>query len=207
MENSIKGIEFTISEIYHLKISTTPENWQVVWGNATFDRYAGLVINPASVSASTHETAAALVLCKHPASLNATDFAFRCAMTVDRQLRQGTPPNPWEVGWIGFNWTYDAAGKKKTNFFVAKTNGIQLENSFDEIGETFLFTAPLPTIQVGTYYDIQLIKQGKNLKAWVDGNVVLDITNPNLYNVPGQLAFYSEDAVVRFQNVSFIKTA
>lgn len=190
-----------------MKIATIASNFKTVWGTATYSSHDGVVITPSVIATKPSETSAPLVMCSHPETLNARNFELSIIMTTDKQLRTGSAPNAWETFWLGFNWTTDSNGKKKCNFFQVKTNGCQLSTAFDEVGETFIATPSAPVMTVGVYNLVKIKKVEKHVQVWVDDVLVIDVTDPRIYDVAGGIGLYSEDSVARFQYLDFKKLA
>ena len=81
-------------------------------------------------------------------------------MTLDMktvmQLRQNTPPNPWETAWIFWHWT--------DNFhyyaLVLKTNGFQIEkkdnNNHNDSAEIYLIDVSHPKVKLGQWQTITI---------------------------------------------------
>ena len=155
-------------------------------------------------------THAALALSNQYISNPVTDFVATVVVSTEQQLR--TPPaNSWEVFWFFFNYTSDSMtsdGNKNTNYFVLKTNGIELGKAFSSIGQTYLSTLTSPLNTIGQIYTLTFNKLGQHLVVLLDGVKVLDYTgtaDPNtLINTPGTFGIYTEDARVHIYSVNVI---
>jgi hypothetical protein len=178
-------------------------NWRVEYdgfGSVRFDE-DGLEFAPAAAR-SPEETHAVLLLSKAVALAPLRDFRAQLRVATLAQLR--TPvPNDWEVFWLFFNYTVDARGKKRTAYVAVKPSGIELGLAFDEVGQTFLATTASGARPVGVAYDLEVLKQGQRLRVWVDAELALDYRGGGLYDEPGNVGLYSEDARVRVESARF----
>ena len=95
---------------------------------------------------SPDETHSALLTSKRTWS----DQTFSFTTTTLAQLRQGSAPNPWEVGWVLWHYT------DNTHFysFIAKPNGWELgkEDPAYPGAQRFLASGPSPTYPVGAWH-------------------------------------------------------
>lgn len=178
------------------------KDWQVVsdgYGTVTFDPVRGIVMTPKAASPSDPDgTHASLLLSTQTLRKPLKDFEATVTFTNEAQLREGAPPNAWEVFWLLFNYTLDDAGKKKTNYVTVKPTGLEVGTAFDEVGQEFLLTNPSPAIQVGQTHTMKVSKTGQRVKIVLDGKPVADFESTgDLYDVPGALGLYCEDARVR----------
>lgn len=182
-------------------IPTSAPNWQTVYdgyGSVTFSAQQGIVLQP-QTAASADDTHAALVLLRPTLLQPQRDFILTLTATTERQLRQPSP-NPWEVFWVYFNFRTDAAGRKSTNYFLIKPNGVELGRANDELAQTYLYTAAHPTLPVGQVAHWRLVKLGRKVTVWINGTKVMAFSGA-VYDVPGAIALYCEDARVRVQDV------
>jgi hypothetical protein len=165
----------------------------------TYSATSGIVLAP-QVSTEPSETHAALTLAKLPKMRN-----FRAALTVttEQQLRLNSPPNPWEVFWLFFNYNPTATGKN-TNYFLLKPNGVELGVAKQQIGQTFLQTGAAPAPAVGAANKIDIEKIGTRVRIWVNGILAVDRTG-GLIDVEGSIGLYTEDARARITQVKVTK--
>lgn len=185
----------------------TAEYWDVIYdgyGFVSFDAINGIILEPKAAS-SPGETHAALAISKLTQQSPLTNFKVTVKVTTEQQLRTPTP-NGWECFWIFFNYTIGTNGKKITNYFTLKTNGIELGTAYDEVGQTFLVTESTPQLQIGVANEITLIKQGQQLQVTIDGKIILTydgVTMPTpLIDTAGSIGLYTEDARVKIHSVN-----
>lgn len=187
-------------------IPLTEASWVVVYdgyGSVTFDD-GGIVMEPMA-STSAGETHAALVLAKTTVITPLSEFCLTIEATTEAQLRSSAP-NPWEVFWIFFNTVFDD-GHEETNYFILKTNGIELGRAFDGGDEQeYLVTDNTPQLVLGSRVRYVLRKSPGALTVSIDDIPVIDYTNGTdpdfLYEHAGAIGLYTEDARVRVHSVS-----
>lgn len=154
-----------------------------------------MVIAP-MVSTSAGETHAPLVL--GPTISGDVDFTVR--MKTDSQLRKNSTPNPWEVGWVLWDYTDD------THFYslVLKPNGWELgkEDPAYPGAQRFLTTGSSPTFPIGQWNTIRITRSGNNLKAYVNGALLTSFTDNERPYSGGRIGLYNEDAVTRFDDIT-----
>ncbi len=182
----------------------TAEDWDVVsngFGSVSFDPVTGIILEPKAAT-DPAETHASLLLSKFTEQSPLANFKITIKASTDQQLR--TPaPNPWECFWIFFNYTTGSNGKKVTNYFAFKTNGIELGTAYDEAGQTFLATSGTPTLQIGVSNEMSLTKQGQQLQVSIDGKIVMtyDGSGLPLIDTKGSIGLYTEDAKVHISSI------
>lgn len=184
----------------------TAAEWPVVYdgeGTVVFDT-DGILMAP-KVATAASETHAALLLSQLTLTQPVQNFKATITYTNVSQLRTGSAPNAWEVFWVFFNYTLDGVGKKKTNYVLVKPSGIEIGKAFDEVGQEFLLTHATPTIQIGTPYTLTITKNGPRVTILLDGVLAAEYESAavpkDLYDVPGAIGLYSEDAQVRVSSV------
>lgn len=189
-------------------VSLTAADWDIISngeGTVTFDA-DGILMTPKAATASD-VTHAIWLLAKSTESKLLQNFKATIKYTNIAQLRTGSEPNGWEVFWLFFNYTVDGVGKKVTNYATIKPSGTEVGRAFDEKGQEFLVTNGTPTLQIGTTHTITVTKNGTNVKVLHDGVVAADFTSevaPSakyIYDVPGSIGLYCEDAQVRVSSV------
>lgn len=142
------------------------------------------------------ETHAALVL--GPAV--AGDFTLEVSAATARQLRSGSPANPWEVAWILWHYTDDL----HFYYFAAKPNGWELgkEDPAYPGAQRFLATGSAPVFPIGRWYRVRVTQEGETIQVFVDDLLITTFTDRERPYSSGRIALYSEDAEVYFDNVS-----
>ncbi|KAJ5079501.1 hypothetical protein M0811_14482 [Anaeramoeba ignava] len=187
--------------LFLLLIKSSPINeddWEIEYtgyGSITFDQGKVTLIPQASISSG--ETHAGLVLSKQTWA----EFKVTVIAKTNSQLRTPTP-NSWEVFWLFFNYKR-IGNEKETNYFILKTNGIELGTASETVAQNFLETDSTPTINLGQNYQYTVEMKNGLLNIWIDSNLVIQDydfiqSNPdkNLYTFKGMIGLYTEDASV-----------
>jgi hypothetical protein len=127
---------------------------------------------------------------------NWRDYTFAARMSLRQQLRQNSPPNEWEAGWLLFRYMDGA----RSYYLIHKTNGIELGKLVPPRGEgqVFLVTKPTPHAVPGRWYDYRIEVRGANIKVFIDDELQIDYTDPNPI-LRGGVGLYTEDAHVHFR--------
>jgi hypothetical protein len=123
-------------------------------------------------------------------------------MNTDQQLRTGTAPNPWEVGWFVWHFT----DNDHFYYFMLKPNGWELgrRDPAGNGGQIFLATGSSPSITIPATNTIRVRQVGNEIGVYVDGVQVayyVDQSAGGAY-LSGKVGFYTEDARARFDNLS-----
>lgn len=180
------------------------DDWIAVYDGQGTTRSDGstITLSPQAAAAPT-QTHASLVV----SVLQYEDVDLRATVRTVRQLRTGTPPNPWEVGWLV--WHYDA--QHRFSYFALKRNGWELGQVDPSIpgGQRFLATGGRPA-DAHRAHDVRVRQLGSSIDVWVDGAAVVRSERASRPGegsagttgaVPGAVGLYSEDAVVEFSHV------
>jgi hypothetical protein len=130
------------------------------------------------------------------------DFKLSVDVRTDKQTRQNSPPNSWEVGWIIWKWN------DNTHFyyFLVKTNGAEVgkyDGGENPIGQKILKTSSSPKASIGQWMDWDIIVKGNHITIFVDGTRVFDFDNASSFDT-GTIGLYAEDAEVSFDNVVIV---
>lgn len=126
-----------------------------------------------------------------------TDFQLRLTAQNVKQLRTSGPANTWECPWIFFNQHKGSDGIDAYNYIAFKTNGLEIGMGFSVVGQKYLFTTGIVAFPVGVAFTADLKKIGTQLTLLVNGKSILLNNNfSGMYNVPGAMSLYSEDARV-----------
>jgi len=145
----------------------------------------------------------------HATSVSSTQKFSNFELEIDaktvQQLRQNSPPNPFEAAMVLFRQT------DTFHFyaFVLKPNGIEFDKKDCNTctdpgqGQQFLVTAPSPTLNIGAWSHWKITAIGNHITISVDGKKVVDYIDqtmsPQLSS--GAVVMYNEDAHVNFDNV------
>jgi hypothetical protein len=101
------------------------------------------------------------------------NFAMRVDMKTVDQLRENSPPNTWEVGWLFFRYT----DTFHYYWLLIKPNGIELgkkdcDSCTDPVdGQKFLVTKSTPKMGLNTWSNIKVDMVDNHIKVFIDGNL------------------------------------
>ena len=128
-------------------------------------------------------------------------FTYNVSVKTVAQLRQGSAPNPWEVGWVLWNFSDNS----HFYYFQAKPNGWELgkEDPAYPGAQRFLATGSSPTFPIGSWYNVQITQNAQNtVTVSVNGQLVTTFTDTQTPYSSGKIALYNEDSHVQFTNIS-----
>lgn len=125
------------------------------------------------------------------------DYSFTAQMKLQQQLRQGSPPNSWETGWLFFRYE----GEGRSYYLAHKTNGLELGKLVEPAGsgQAFLATAPGLPAEPERWYDYRIDVEGPTISVYVDGELQLTYTDTEDPILSGGVGLYTEDAHVYYR--------
>lgn len=169
--------------------------WVAVYnglGETTYDD--GTIELAPEVARTAGETHAGLVV----SVAQYGDVDYSAVVHTLEQTRVGSPPNPWEVGWVVWHYTSSTS----FYYFSLKPNGWELGKA--DRGYTgaqrFLSTGGSPT-EDGRPHTVRIRQVGATVDVWVDTVHVVTSTDTEAPYDRGSVGVYSEDAVVRFSDL------
>ena len=173
--------------------------WSTLDWTVAYDGYGEVGVENSSASLKPLsserpiESHAALALA---GGSNWRDYTFAARMNLQEQLRQNSPPNEWEAGWLLFRYQSEA----RSYYLIHKTNGIELGKLVPPRGEgqIFLVTKPIPKAVPGRWYDYRIEVRGANIKVYVNNKLQINYTDPNPI-LRGGVGLYTEDAHVHYR--------
>ncbi len=167
-----------------------------------------------AVATSSGVTHGALVFTNHIQGdpSRGADIYLDVKLKTVQQLRTGSAPNPWEVGWVTWNGKYDTANGCNCytfNYFVPKTNGWELGmvvNNGGVQGQIFLATGSSPTFPINTSYDVEIYHSnaaqtgpGDQVKVEVNGVLIVTYNGATTpFRSGWAIGLYDEDSKVDF---------
>ncbi|WP_424362064.1 hypothetical protein [Methylocystis parvus] len=132
------------------------------------------------------------------------NFTLEAALKTQKQLRQGTTPNAWEVGWV----LWDYADNTHFYYFIAKPNGWELGKGDPAYpgAQRFLATGSSPQYPVGRRYVVKVTHafsaaNGTTMSVYVDNVFLTTFTDKERPYSGGSIGFYTEDAMVYFPSL------
>lgn len=147
-------------------------------------------------AASADVTHAAFVL--GPAL--AGEYLFKVDVRTTEQLRRNSDPNPWEVGWVVWDYLDD----EHFYYFIPKPNGWELGKRDPAYpgGQRFLATGDWPLYDKRRWHTIA-VHTAPGISAVRVGNVELvRFVDEERPYTRGRIGFYTEDAEVQFAKTS-----
>lgn len=134
-----------------------------------------------------------------------TSFTQRCVnvetrMMTRKQLRQGSAPNPWETGWL----IWDYLDNEHFTYLALKTNGWELGKRDPAYpgGQRFLATGSTPAALIGQWQTAKVTRQvnsgstAATMVVRIGGVKLATFTDTERPYVAGRIGMYSEDATV-----------
>ncbi len=168
--------------------------WEEVYdGYGTVRITNGLLEMTPKVATSAGTTHAPLVAA---GNTSWDDYTLNLKMKTVDQLRTGSTPNPWEVGWVLFRYQ-DA---KHFYYLIYKPNGVEL-GKFVNDKQTFLATTSDPRMNIGSWDDYKIVVSGNNIKVYINDSKVIEATDGDSPLMTGKIGLYNEDAKVYYDDV------
>ncbi|HKR72576.1 MAG TPA: family 16 glycoside hydrolase [Candidatus Nitrosocosmicus sp.] len=170
-------------------------------GVKNVDSRSVFYLNPKAVT-SAAQTYAALV----KSTDNFCNFTMQVHMNTVKQLRQNSPPNTWEVGWLFFRYTdtfhYYWVAVKPNGIELGKKDCNTCTNPVD--GQKFLVTKSIPKLNMNTWNKVTVDMVGNHVKVYWNGNLVIDYIDRAMSSklASGNIAMYTEDAYVLYNGMA-----
>lgn len=188
-------------------LGLTEDEWSIIYtgyGSIEFTE-RGIIIAP-TPAYQNDVTHAPLLLAKATERCPLKDLTLTIKANTEEQLRQNDPPKTWEVFWLFINFIEDdGVNDEMANYFILKTNGIELGRTLPEGPQEYLYTASEPRIEIGKTHTYHLEKRGGHLTVSVDGVEVINYTSGSgpdfIYDHAGSIGIYSEDARVAIESI------
>ena len=155
-----------------------------------------VLIEQPRASAQPTETHAGLAL--GPATTG--DVTVQVDMATTQQLRTGSAPNAWEVGWLLWRFT----DSQHFYYFIPKPNGWELGKADPAYagGQRFLATGDSPQFPLGSWYRVRVVQTGNTIQVYVNNLLITTFTDFESPYTSGRVGLYTEDAESYFDNVS-----
>lgn len=130
-----------------------------------------------------------------------TDFDLSMQMRTVRQLRSGSPPNPWEVAWAVWNY----ADNEHFSYLILKPNGWELGKADPAYpgAQRFLATGETP-FPIGPAYLVRIRQEGNVVTLWADGRQLVSFRDDERPYTSGSFGLYTEDAEVEFDAITVV---
>jgi hypothetical protein len=127
------------------------------------------------------------------------DFELTVRMKTVEQLRKNTP-NPWEVGWVVWNYT----DNKHFYYLTLKPNGWEFGKADPAYpgAQRFVATGSDRTFPLGKWNTVRVRQVGNTVSVLANGDTLVTFTDNERPYTRGSVGFYTEDARVNFDNIS-----
>lgn len=129
------------------------------------------------------------------------DIIFESRLKTVSQLRTGSAPNAWEVGWLIFRYSDD----NHFYYFAHKPNGIELGkeilNTQGVQDQQYLVTKTTPILTLGQWNNYKIILKGANIKVYINNILVADYIDASNPYLTGKIGLYNEDAHTHHDDV------
>jgi len=123
------------------------------------------------------------------------NVAFEIKINTKEQLREDSPKNPDEVGWILWNYT-DA---ENFYYFIPKTNGWEL-GKIHQGNKTVLADGTNHVFAINKWYNIKIIQTENNITIYVDNILIADTDTQGTFT-SGKIGVYAKDSTVFVDNI------
>jgi hypothetical protein len=155
----------------------------------------GALVTEPQASLRPEETHAALV-----ATIDHfEDVEVEDVVTTRAQLREGSAPNPWETGWVMWNYT----GNQSFYYVALKTNGWEIGKGDPAYpgAQRFLADGRDLPFDVGQEVAVRVRQVGSTIALWIDEDFIGSWTDDERPLYEGAVALYNEDASVAFDDI------
>ena len=196
-------IASSVANAYTATTSTTVGtpvalSWQTVfngYGTVNWSSDASRVTMSPKAATQPGETHAALVVSNQSLT---QPYQVAYTMKTTKQLRTGSTPNPWEVGWGLFGYKSDG----KFKYLTLKPNGLEMGESLLNLAQNFLYTSST-SFPINTSYNVDMTVANNVITIKVNGKQYLQYTmsSKDRLTADGKIGLYTEDATVTFSNI------
>ena len=135
------------------------------------------------------------------------EYDVRFTMNTREQLRTGSEPNPWEMGWFTFGYKPDGMFK----YLILKPNGygVELGEFLGDWNQNFLYTSHVGDVSfnTGTEHHVLVRVRENHIVLVVDGvrQMVYQKSERDRLTTDGAIGFYTEDANVTVSHISIVR--
>lgn len=202
--SSLTSVDAVVASFRCLDDGATSGEWFVRfagYGCAAVGTVADAVVlalRPAVATAAA-ETHATMIL--GPAATAASvSLRVRAELLTERQLRSGSAPNAWEVGWLVWHYADD----DHFYYLIAKPNGWELgkRDPLYPGGQRFLATGSEPRFPVGVWHELSVAQHGSTITVRAGGVHLTTFDDAERPYTSGRVGVYSEDAAVVARAIS-----
>jgi hypothetical protein len=127
------------------------------------------------------------------------DVTVQVDMATSRQLRTGSAPNTWEVGWLLWHYTDDV----HFYYVILKPNGWEIgkEDPAYPGAQRFLATGSSLQFPIGQWYRVRVVQSGGTIQLFVNDLLIATAVDNDSPYTGGRIGLYTEDSESYFDNV------
>jgi hypothetical protein len=153
-----------------------------------------ILLEQPEVATQPYETHGSLVV--GPATTG--DVTVQVDMATTRQLRTGSAPNTWEVGWLLWHYTDDL----HFYYVILKPNGWEIgkEDPAYPGAQRFLATGSSPQFPIGPWYRVRVVQSGGTIQLFVNDLLISTVVDNDSPYTGGRIGLYTEDSESYFDN-------
>jgi hypothetical protein len=126
-------------------------------------------------------------------------ISFAGRVQTVKQLRSGSPPNPWECAWLVWNYR-----DEQHFYYVAlKPAGWEIGKRDPAYpgGQRFLASGD-GGFPIGTWHAFRIVQEGASITIQLNGVEIASIADGERPFTSGKLGLYTEDAEVQLDDVT-----
>ena len=127
------------------------------------------------------------------------DFSYRGRVRTVRQLREGSPPNPWEVAWVVWNYV------DPSHFYYLAIKPIGWEvgkvDPAHRGAQRFMATGETP-YPIGEWHTFEIVHRDHGTTVRLNGETVATIRDEDGPYIGGRIGVYTEDAEIQLSHVT-----
>ena len=146
-----------------------------------------------------------LVVQVHDVAADGGDVTVQADMATSRQLRTGSAPNAWEVGWLLWHYT----DNEHFYYVILKPNGWEIgkEDPAYPGAQRFLASSSSPQFPLGPWYRVRVVQSGGTIQLFVNDLLIATAFDNDSPYTGGRVGLYTEDAESYFDNITITSVA
>ncbi len=127
------------------------------------------------------------------------DVDFKGRVRTVRQLRVGSPPNPWESAWLV--WHYQ--GPHHFYYLAVKPNGWELGKADPEyVGQQRFLDSGETEFPIGAWHDFEIEQRGDTVTVRLNGTQITKFRDRERPYFSGKVGIYAEDSEIQLTDVT-----
>lgn len=175
-------------------------SWMFVYDGYGCNAFVALagnrtLLEQPAVATQPYETHGNLVVGPETAG----DVTVQVDMATSRQLRTGSAPNAWEVGWLLWHYTDNL----HFYYVILKPTGWEIgkEDPAYPGAQRFLAAGSSPQFPLGAWYRVKVVQSGGTIQLFVNDLPIATAVDTDTPYTGGMIGLYTEDAETYFDNV------